>query len=491
MQTKRFTSTSPAKRLIAVEESYHGAGEVFFGIGGFGVHLSAEDAREAAEFILSIAGPAPEPEPAHKFEKGDRVVQVEEHYYSDEEFGSGRVYRESPNGIGSTATVLASELVTGDKGHVRVEWDTPGRFSTSVIATRSLALAPAPAPAPAEPVLKPGARAEVEYGSDLRFATRVEVVEVLEDGRVLVRDDGSNMDAFRFDGARAVPASSLRVMSSRQTAFYPTGLYPTGPEPAGNVEGLIVYVTGDSDSWHHGFETGEAVKILDDDDVLDDGSYYVESVKDDEVTGYVGSNDLAIDSPRVQEIPNGTQVRIMSDGRDEGLRHYLDVGSIGVVTGWLDTSAEPGSRYSETYRVEGTAGGEGLPGLTQSLALESFEVVRPEVEFPVGSRVKIVGDYYFGSAARGSFGTVVEPNDDHRGSVQVLADGFSMRGGLGFEVEEIEKVEEPTTFQARYMLGMDPAVADWKAAMSRFSIPAPKPLPVCGVPGCIQGCPTR
>lgn len=131
-------------------------------------------------------------------------------------------------------------------------------------------------------------------------------------------------------------------------------------DPLGSVEGVELWVTGDTAGRFHGIPTGTKVEAVRRNAFGD----HLLLVKGAGREAWVHENDLTIDEPFVP-VPVGTIVRITNDGAATGLRHYLTVGSLAEVTG-----SRPG------YTLVRGASRHGAHTTTQELKAASFEVVK-------------------------------------------------------------------------------------------------------------------
>lgn len=204
--------------------------------------------------------------------------------------------------------------------------------------------------------------------------------------------------------------------------------------------------------------------------------------------------DAAQQEPtKTQSIPDGTPVMIVNSGAEDGMiRHYLDVGTRGKITGWEDFSDVEDVDYEEAYLIEGVSANVSGGSLGQWLTTESFrtltlgealkkmrddlaeifparyvtgvkdpavegwtealreasalwQIPEHEIEEPVdeddedeveetfapGDRVKVVdGSAYSGDAAgTGGTGEVVERSGERRGDWQVSLDAGNTSPG--------------------------------------------------------------
>lgn len=371
--TEEFKNDAYQDRSLIVERSIVVSGGAFVACQDGstaprrGVHLSGEKVHALIEALKPFAVEPEEPladwerellghvadavveeEEKKRFEVGQRVWLTGPHYIAD---GHERTtFDEAPHGRLSTATIVEPITVWGEGAAYRVRWDDNGR--RSVVATGSLSA--------------------LDFPVGTRVRVSAHFTHHFEDGALGVVESvgGAYGDRYRLVRCDAPARTGAKVQTVRVDH-----LEVFEPEEPGNVVGTIAYVTGDSDEWGHLIEPGTAVEIVKDDVALD-GSYDVRLVKAGGGS-YVGANDLSIDSPHVQEIPDGAEVKILDDGHEHGLRHYLNVGQVGKVVGFRDTSADPHLTFNSAYIVEGYSDEVVAGRLTQSVLAESVEVFDP------------------------------------------------------------------------------------------------------------------
>lgn len=244
------------------------------------------------------------------FTEGDRVVRVGPHRYSSDPIGLDP-FGTTESRLGSIGTV---RFVYTD-GDVLVEWDET--VKTSVIARASLAglvFGAEPEPEPAKGPYTVGDKLTVvDNGGALchHFALGT-VVTVTEDGEGNLRAEGPLTEGHIL--GQWLDPSDVEPLADREREL----LYPV------NAVGCEVYVTGDSDKWGHGLETGTLLTLTGD-DLLEDGSY---ACDDAEVgTFWVGANDLDV-YPPARDFEVGDRVTVSGN---EGEYHLHPVGSVGEV----------------------------------------------------------------------------------------------------------------------------------------------------------------
>lgn len=147
-----------------------------------------------------------------------------------------------------------------------------------------------------------------------------------------------------------------------------------------DAEGAVVYVTGDSQGWHHAFKAGDEVKVLrrfwgPDRGYTPGYGYTVIATANGARRWDVAEADLDVEKP-FEPIPVGTIVRIVNEGGASveayAPRHYFPIGS-------LVTVERPASREGDSYTLRGVIGGDHIGRGTvgpQFVKAASFEVVK-------------------------------------------------------------------------------------------------------------------
>lgn len=223
------------------------------------VHLSREDAEALRDQLTEFLAPRP------RISAGDRVYWNPSDLPGDDR--RKRVY---------AGTV---ESISRHPGDVRVRFDNP-EIGLLTYAASDLDLLDEPAP-----------------------TTKFSVGDrVFWHDAESVRESSISRDRDLYKGTVvSLTASTVRVKFDRWTdpQTHPAHLiHALTPDPDPAVEGVEVWVTGDTDEWGHGIAPGTLVRIVAD-DVLEDGSYYVAYGPDGENENYVGANDLTIHAPRL------------------------------------------------------------------------------------------------------------------------------------------------------------------------------------------------
>lgn len=100
------------------------------------------------------------------------------------------------------------------------------------------------------------------------------------------------------DGVHLSRADTIRLRDELTEFLGSTVTTTLADGQAGDVIGLEVWVTGDTDEWGHGVAPGTLVRIARD-DVIKDGSYEVVHGPGGAYENYVGANDLTVHPPRL------------------------------------------------------------------------------------------------------------------------------------------------------------------------------------------------
>lgn len=229
----------------------------------------------------------------------------------------------------------------------------------------------------------------------------------------------------------------VRLDESEGPAFGPSGWgflesdLERYVEPIREVDGLHL---GDEVT---GYGDGRGVIVGFEDEVLKRGGYGDVLVDWSEGAG-IGGRVLAaslseltkVEPKPIQEYPAGTILKVVDDGREHGLRHFIEPGSTVEVDGWTDTSADSCS-YDETYQVFALDGPDET--LTQSLAPESLRL--PTLAESLDRMAKAIA-----ATVPARFVTGVEFQDP---AVRTWETAFRDRPFVSYGFEEEDEVVKP------------------------------------------------